>query len=234
MATNTKTGEKVTSEYEQDFTPKTANRKINKTTVILIAIVIVLAGLGIAGYFIYEGTIYYQTDNAKVDTAIYQLFANANGKLINMHVSQGDQVTAGQLLARVENGPFIVSPIDGTVIDVKMQDGDYATATSVVLVVANTSDMYITANVEETNILKLHEGQSVSVSLDAYGRDFAGYVADINTVTSTALMGSATSFTTSGTYTKVTQLIPVKIKLLDDVDLSGIIGTNATVKIRIK
>ena len=48
------------------------------------------------------------------------------------------------------------------------------------------------------------------------------------------LTGSATSFTTSGTYTKVTQLIPVKIKLLDNVDLADIIGTNATVKIRIK
>jgi len=41
--------------------------------VIAAAIVILLAGLGIAGYFIYEGSFYYQTDNAKVDTAIYQL-----------------------------------------------------------------------------------------------------------------------------------------------------------------
>ncbi len=229
MATDTKTGE-----FEEDFTPKTAKRKINKTMVILVAIVILLAGLGIAGYFVYEGTFYYQTDNAKVDTAIYQLTANANGKLLNMHVSEGDEVNAGQLLARVENGPFIVSPIDGTVIDVNMQNGDYAVASDVVMVVAETSDMYITANVEETNILKIHEGQSVSVSLDAYGRNFDGYVEDVNTVTSTALSGSATSFTTSGTYTKVTQLIPVKIKLLDDVDLTEIIGTNATVKIRIK
>jgi multidrug resistance efflux pump len=169
-----------------------------------------------------------------VDTAIYQLTANASGQLINMHVSQGDEVKAGQLLARVENGPFIVSPISGTVIDVKMQDGDYAIPSSVVMVVAKTSDIYITANVEETNILKIHDGQSVSVSLDAYGRSFNGYVEDVNAVTSTALMGSATSFTTSGTYTKVTQLIPVKIKLLDNVDLTSIIGTNATVKIRIK
>jgi multidrug resistance efflux pump len=231
MATNTN---KEKGEFEEDFTPKTAKRKISKPMIILAVIVIVLAGLGIAGYFIYEGAYYYQTDNAKVDAAIFQLTANANGKLINMHVSQGDEVSAGQLLARVENGPFIVSPIDGTVIDVKMQDGDYATAASVVMVVAKTSDIYITANVEETNILKIHEGQSVLVSLDAYGRDFEGYVEDVNSVTSTALGGSATSFTTSGTYTKVTQLIPVKIKLPDDVDLTDIIGTNATVKIRIK
>jgi multidrug resistance efflux pump len=115
-----------------------------------------------------------------------------------------------------------------------MQKGDYATASDIVAVVAKTADMYITANVEETNILKIHTGQSVTVSLDAYGKSYAGYVGDVSTVTSAKLAGSVTSFTTSGTYTKVTQLIPVKIKLLDDIDLTGIIGTNATVKIRIK
>jgi multidrug resistance efflux pump len=236
MATNTKATDtgKETGEYEQDFTPKTANRKISKATVIVVTIVILLAGIGIAGYFYYQGTFYYQTDNAKVDTTIYQLTANATGKLINMDVSQGDEVIAGQVLARVENGPFIISPIDGTVIDVKMQAGDYAIASNVVMVVAKTSDMYIAANVEETNVLKIHVGQSVSVSLDAYGRSFEGFVDDVNTVTSTALTSSATSFTTSGTYTKVTQLIPIKVKLIDNVDLTNIIGTNATVKIRIK
>src|SRR5271157_69171 len=218
--------EKDKGEYEEDFTPKTAKRKINKTTIIIAAIVILLVGLGVAGYFIYEGTFYYQTDNAKVDTTIYQLTANASGKLENMNVNQGDAVKAGQLLARVANGPYIISPIDGTVTDVKMQRGDYALASDVVVVVAETSDMYITANVEETNILKIHSGQSVSVFLDAYGRSFSGTVDKVNTVTSTMLSGAMTSFTTSGTYTKVTQLIPVKIKLLDNVDLANIIGTN--------
>jgi multidrug resistance efflux pump len=223
-----------TDEYEEDFSPKTAKRKINKTTIIIAVIVIVLAGLGIAGYSIYQGTYYYQTDNAKVDAEIYQLTANANGKLIRMNVSQGEEVKAGQMLAEVENGSIVRSPVDGTVTDVKMQPGDYATPMDVLLVVAKTSDMYITANVEETNILKIQPGQSVSVSLDAYGRSFAGYVEEVNSITETKLSGSQISFTTSGTYTKVTQLLPVKIKLLDNVDLADIIGTNATVKIRIK
>lgn len=223
-----------TDEYEEDFSPKTAKRKINRTTIIVAAIVVLLVGLGIAGYFIYEGTYYYQTDNAKVDAAIYQLTANASGKLIRMDVSQGEEVTSGQMLAQVEGGPIVRSPVDGTVTDVEMQIGDYANASDVLLVVAKTSDMYITANVEETNILKIQPGQSVLVSLDAYGRSFNGYVEEVNTVTETKLTGSETSFTTSGTYTKVTQLIPIKIKLVDDVDLADVIGTNATVKIRIK
>jgi multidrug resistance efflux pump len=226
--------DKENGEYEEDFTPKTAKRKINKPLLIGIAIVIVLAGIGIASYFFYDGYFYYRTDNAKVDTMIYQLTANASGKLIKMDAYQGQQVEAGQALARVNNGPYIVSPIDGTVIDVKMEEGDYATPMDVVLVVAKTSDIYVTANVEETNILKIHPGQSVTVSLDAYGQNFDGYVDEVNTVTSSKLSGALSSFTTSGTYTKVTQLIPIKIKLRDAIDLADIIGTNATVKIRIK
>jgi multidrug resistance efflux pump len=228
------TTSKETDEYEKDFTPKTENRKISKPMVIAAVIVILLVGLGFAGYFTYEGIYYYQTDNAKVDTMIYQLTAGANGQLVRVYVSLGDEVTAGQVLAQVDKGPYVRSPTDGMVTDVEMQQGDYVTASDLLLVVAKTSDMYITANVEETNILKIQKGQSVSVSLDAYGRSFDGYVVEVNTVTSTKLAGSATSFTTSGTYTKVTQLIPVKIKLVDDVDLADIIGTNATVKIRIK
>ena len=225
---------KETGEYEKDFTPKIENRKFSKTMLIVTAIVILLAGFGIAGYFVYEGSFYYQTDNAKVDTVIYQLTANASGQLIRMNVSQGAEVKAGEVLAQVENGPYVRSPINGMVTDVRMQKGDYASPSDVILVVAKTSDMYITANVEETNILKIQTGQRVSVSLDAYGKSFDGFVEVVNAVTSTKLTGSGTSFTTSGTYTKVTQLIPVKIKLLDDVDLADIIGTNATVKIRIK
>jgi multidrug resistance efflux pump len=233
MATNMATN-KEKGEYVEDFTPKTANRKINKPLIIVAAIVILLVGLGIGGYFIYEGNFYYQTDNAKVDTTIYQMTANARGKLLKVYVSQGEEVKAGQVLARVDNGPNIKSPIDGTVIDVKLQEGDYVTASDVIAVVANTSDIGIRANVEETDILKIHEGQSATVSLDAFGQSFDGYVEEVDPVTSAKLSGAISSFTTSGTYTKITQLLSVKIKLLEDIDLANIIGTNATVRIRIK
>jgi multidrug resistance efflux pump len=231
MAVN---NDKTKVEYEQDFTPKTAQRKVNRTMLIVITLVVLIVGTGIAGYLIYTGNFYYKTDNAKVDTMIYQLTANARGKLEKEYVSENDEVTAGQVLARIDNGTFIKSPIDGTVIDIRMEEGDYVSTTDIVLVVAKTSDVYITANVEETNILKIHTGQSVTVTLDAYGKNFEGYVDEVNSVTSSKLTGSTSSFSTSGTYTKVTQLIPIKIKLLDDVDLTDIIGTNATVKIRIK
>ena len=71
--------------------------------------------------------------------------------------------------------------------------------------------------------------------LDAYpGRRFKGHVEEIDQVTQSALSGNMTSFSTSGTYTKVTQLIPVRIDLDEDVALEGLIGTNATVKIKVR
>ena len=233
MATNIATN-KETGEYEEDFTPKTANRKINKPLLIGAALVILLVGLGIVGYRIYEGDHYYQTDNAKVDAIIYHLTANASGKLVKMVATQGQRVTAGQVLARVNDGPDIISPVDGTVTDVRMDKGDFVNESDVLMTVVNTADVYITANVEESNILKIRKDQPVSVSLDAYGRSFDGYVEDVSPVTSSKLSGSLSSFTTSGTYTKVTQLLAVKIKLREAVDLTEIIGTNATVKIRVR
>ena len=234
ITTNQKTDHHETDEYEKEFTPKTANRKINRSMIITAVIVILLVGAGVAGYLLYQGSFYYQTNNAKVDTVIQQLTANTTGQLLRLYVAQGQAVEAGQVLAQVQRGPLIRSPIDGTVANITVHDGDYVNTADVILVVANTSDMYITANVEETNILKIKVGQHVSVYLDAYGRSFDGYVAEVAMVTSTKLSGAVSSFTTSGTYTKVTQLIPVKIKLADNVDLTNIIGTNATVKIRIK
>ena len=60
MATSeTNVTKKETVEYEKDFTPKIENRKIRKPMVIAVAIVILLAGLGIVGYFIYDGSFYY-------------------------------------------------------------------------------------------------------------------------------------------------------------------------------
>ncbi|MEZ4710187.1 MAG: HlyD family efflux transporter periplasmic adaptor subunit [Caldilineaceae bacterium] len=114
-----------------------------------------LVGAGLAGYFIYQGTFYYQTNNAKVDTVIHQLTANATGQLLRLYVTQGEKVAAGQVLAQVQKGPLIRSPIDGTVANITTHDGEYVNASDVILVVVKTSDMYITANVEETNILKI-------------------------------------------------------------------------------
>jgi multidrug resistance efflux pump len=104
-----------------------------------------------------------------------------------------------------------------------------------VAVIAELSTTYVTANIDETIVRKVREGQKVDVTLDAYpGRGFTGQVAAIEQVTDAALKGSVTSLTTSGTFTKVVQQLPVRIRLDEDVHPADIIGTNATVKISLQ
>ena len=163
----------------------------------------------------------------------FKRFDKANGDF-NAYV--GKYVESGEILGRVDGGPYIKSPSNGKFIEVDAERGDYVLTTDVMGYVANTYDMYIGANIEETDITKIKEGQSVKVTLDAYGsQKFEGIVTQVNSITNNALTGQTTSFSTSGTYTKTTQLIPIKIKLVNsDIPLENIIGTNATVNIKVK
>ena len=163
----------------------------------------------------------------------FKRFDKANGEF-NAYV--GKYVESGEILGRVDGGPYIKSPSNGKFIEVDAERGDYVLTTDVMGYVANTYDMYIGANIEETDITKIKEGQSVKVTLDAYGsQKFEGIVTQVNSITNNALTGQTTSFSTSGTYTKTTQLIPIKIKLVNsDIPLENIIGTNATVNIKVK
>lgn len=66
-------------------------------------------------------------------------------------------------------------------------------------------------------------------------KNLMALITQVNSITNNALTGQTTSFSTSGTYTKTTQLIPIKIKLVNsDIPLENIIGTNATVNIKVK
>ena len=171
----------------------------------------------------------------------FKRFDKANGDLKDTQVLKfnayvGKYVESGEILGRVDGGPYIKSPSNGKFIEVDAERGDYVLTTDVMGYVVNTYDMYIGANIEETDITKIKEGQSVKVTLDAYGsQKFEGIVTQVNSITNNALTGQTTSFSTSGTYTKTTQLIPIKIKLVNsDIPLENIIGTNATVNIKVK
>ena len=171
----------------------------------------------------------------------FKRFDKANGDLKDTQVLKfnacvGKYVESGEILGRVDGGPYIKSPSNGKFIEVDAERGDYVLTTDVMGYVANTYDMYIGANIEETDITKIKEGQSVKVTLDAYGsQKFEGIVTQVNSITNNALTGQTTSFSTSGTYTKTTQLIPIKIKLVNsDIPLENIIGTNTTVNIKVK
>ena len=224
-------------DIDEELTEKdVVEKKKSKTPIMVIAIIIIIAGLFAGFYWFLVSSQSLKTDNAKVAADVYPITSKVEGKVLKFNAYVGKYVESGEILGRVDGGPYIKSPSNGKFIEVDAERGDYVLTTDVMGYVANTYDMYIGANIEETDITKIKEGQSVKVTLVAYGsQKFKGIVTQVNSITNNALTGQTTSFSTSGTYTKTTQLIPIKIKLVNsDIPLENIIGTNATVNIKVK
>ncbi|NLI52906.1 MAG: HlyD family efflux transporter periplasmic adaptor subunit [Clostridiales bacterium] len=199
-----------------------------------ILALLILIGGGIGYYFIWNASNYLTTDNAKVTAKFYAITPLGAGKLSKLSVHVGSAVKANEIIGKVDSVGYLRSPIDGEVVQVNVSVNQLVGASTVAAVVADTADIYVQANIEETEIAKIAIGQSVKLKLDAYpGMTFGGFVREIDRTTQTAISGNTMSYSTSGTYTKVTQLIPVKIQLSDSVDLENLIGTNATVTIEL-
>ena len=208
--------------------------KKNKRLIAAGASIVVIAGLCVAGYFLWDALTYYSTQNAKVSATMINIVPSGAGKLTRWTVKEGDTVTENEVIGRVENSSYLRSPVSGRVVKSGVTVNQLVSQATVVGVIADTRDMYIQANIEETKIMKVRVGQKVSVELDAFPyRSFAGSVEEINMLTSDAL-GGTMNLTTSGTFVKITKLIPVKICLSENIDLAQILGTNATVKIRLR
>jgi len=200
-----------------------------------VLIIVVILGCSIGYYFYLSSVNYFTTDNAKVTAKMYSITPVTSGKILEWNVSAGDLVKKDEVLGRQEILPYITSPIDGTVVKSDIIKNQAVAATSQLAVVADTSNMYVGVNVEETDIMKIKVGQEVKVDIDAYpSKTFKGTVTEIDNTTQTYFSTSASSLTTSGTYTKVTQLIPVKVSIENNENLPMTLGMNAVVKIKVK
>ena len=176
----------------------------------------------------------FSTDNAKVTAKMYTVNAISSGKLLEWNVATGDMVSQGEMLGRQEVLPGIFSPADGTVVKSDYSIGQSVTPQTTLAVIADTDNMYIGVNIEETDIMKIAVGQKVDVKIDAYGnRKFSGTVSEIDSATQTYFSSGLSSFSTSGAYTKVTQLIPVKVTIENPDKLPMVFGMNCDVKIHL-
>ena len=209
--------------------------KKGKVIALSIVILIVLGGIGYGGYAYWQGTQYIITENAKITAQLRNIMPLSSGRVVKWNVSEGSSVQENEVVGRLSNGSYMRAPMDGEIVKSSIVLNQMVSPTIVAAIVADTGDIYIGANIEEVDITKIKIGQEVTLELDAYpDQTFMGQVRQVDQVTQSALSGNATSFSTSGTYTKVTQLIPIEISLNEPDVLKGLIGTNATVKIKVK
>jgi multidrug resistance efflux pump len=227
-----------------------------QTVIILVIAIAVVAAGGIAGYYGYQGYRYVSTDDARIDSNVVTVSPEIAGKVLEWRVKEGDTVQKDEVLGRqdleaaltsgainpqamgsvagvVAEKAVLRAPIAGQVILSNAVVGQMATPGMSLAVIADTDGLYVSANIKEGDIARVRIGQGVDFWVDAYHRRlFHGRVETI---------GRATSSTFSllpqqnggGNYTKVVQVIPIKMSILDQGDTRLMIGMNAYIKIHI-
>lgn len=126
----------------------------------------------------------------------------------------------------------IKAPSAGTVAKASVDPGEMVSVGQTLFSITNPADAWVEVNIEETDIGKVQVGQRVDFKIDAYsGKSFKGEVAEVGAATGSqfALLPSDNS---SGNFTKVTQRITVKVKVIDNSNVELKPGMSAVVDIR--
>jgi len=106
----------------------------------------------------------------------------------------------------------IVAPVDGIVGKKNVAEGQNIAAGQELMAVVPVEGLWITANFKETQLEKMHVGQPVKITVDAYNRSYTGKVLRISGA-SGARFSLLPPENATGNYVKVVQRIPVRIAL---------------------
>jgi membrane fusion protein (multidrug efflux system) len=113
----------------------------------------------------------------------------------------------------------IVSIIDGVVDETFIEKGEYVNPGQRLLLIHDPLDIWVDANIKETQIRRVKKGQTVLISVDAYpGKEFKGKVKSIGNTT-TGKFALLPNPNPSGNFTKITQRIPVRIAVGQNGDM---------------
>lgn len=125
---------------------------------------------------------------------------------------------------------YLRSPFDGVVVKKMADESNLLQPNQTALVIADTQDAWIEANIEETSIAEVKLGQPVKITIDE-GGVIEGKVSEINRAAASqfALIPSDNG---AGNYTKVVQRIPIKISI-DDHDRVLRAGQSVEIRIRV-
>ncbi|MFA6542205.1 MAG: HlyD family secretion protein [Bacteroidota bacterium] len=129
----------------------------------------------------------------------------------------------------------ILSPIDGTVAKRWLLTGDVAQPGQPVFTVYDQNHVWITANFEETKLNELAPGADVTITVDSYPDQlFHGKIFHIGTYT-TSEFSLIPANNAAGNFTKVTQRIPIKISVDDQLSASPLFpGMSVEVSVKAK
>jgi HlyD family secretion protein len=110
------------------------------------------------------------------------------------------------------------APFDGTILETNVRAGDQITDSTLVLTVADLTDLQVFAFVDETTIRRIQEGQEAQISFDAFpGQSFKGKVLAV------PLQGSLQNDV-------MVYQVPISLEGADELDLR--VGMTANVEVQ--
>ncbi len=119
------------------------------------------------------------------------------------------------------------APIDGQILKINSKTGEVVSQTNGVVDLGNTSQMYVVAEIYETDIGKIKVGQKATIESEAFDGDITGKVDRIGLrIAKNDVLGTDPAAKTDA------RIIEVKIKLDDSKKVSGL--TNLQVRVKIE
>ena len=104
----------------------------------------------------------------------------------------------------------VIAPVSGVVSNRTVEVGQNVQPGQELMVVIPLNDLWVTANLKETQLRDMHVGQKAKIYVDATGKDYDGHVDSIAGA-SGARFSLLPPENATGNYVKVVQRIPVKI-----------------------
>lgn len=130
----------------------------------------------------------------------------------------------------------ITAPVDGVIAKRSTEPGSLVQVGQQLLSVV-PNDMWVTANLKETELADIRVGQPVEFTIDTYGDEhkFAGRVESVSAATG-ARFALLPPDNATGNYTKVVQRVPVRIAVTGGVDTAHPLrpGMSAEVAVEVK
>jgi multidrug resistance efflux pump len=219
----------------------------------LLVVALLLGGGALAGLHLWhEATYFVVTENAAVAGSLVQVASPDAGRVFRLPAEVGGVVRKDEALATLDlpiatNLPFggtrslfldahdrmvdVVSPVQGVVVSRKVNVGDTVGVNQTLFTVVDTRRLWVVANVEETNVARVRPGQRAEVYVDALAETLDGTVEAIVPAT-TSTFSLLPPQNTAGNFTKVVQLVPVRIALRAG-NTPLIVGASARVRIHV-
>ncbi len=120
------------------------------------------------------------------------------------------------------------APVNGQVIKINTKVGEVVSSTNGVIDLGDTSQMYVVAEIYETDISKIKVGQTATIISEAFEGEITGKVASLGLrIAKNDVLGTDPAAKTDA------RIIEVKIKLDDSKKVSGLTNLQVRVKVGI-